>query len=166
MLKLKINDNEPIEAQVADGKVLLDEKALDWDIQSIGEGKFHIIHGHQSYRAEVVSADYKTKAFEVKVNGNTYQIEARDRFDMLLEKMGMANNAQAKVNQLKAPMPGKILDIMVSPGDTVAKGDKVLTLEAMKMENVLKSPADVTIKDIKISVGENVEKGHVMITFE
>lgn len=166
MLKLKINDGEAIEAKVADGKVHLDDQAVNWDIQQTGDRHFHILLDHQSYRAEVIKADYKAKAFVVSINNNHYTIEAKDRFDMLLEKMGMANVQQNKVAQLKAPMPGQILEIMVSEGDEVVKDQKVITLEAMKMENVLKSPAAGKVKSISCTVGKNVEKGHVLITFE
>jgi biotin carboxyl carrier protein len=62
-------------------------------------------------------------------------------------------------------MPGNILDVLVSTGDKVAKGDPLLILEAMKMENVIKAPTDVTIQKINVLVGDNVEKNQTLIEF-
>jgi len=77
----------------------------------------------------------------------------------------MTNGAAAKINNIKAPMPGLVIDLKVTTGDTVKAGDPLLILEAMKMENILKSPGDGTIKNVKIKKGESVEKGQVLIEF-
>ena len=68
-----------------------------------------------------------------------------------------------KVNDLKAPMPGLVLDILVSEGQTIQKGDNLLVLEAMKMENNLKATNDAVVKKIKVSKGDKVEKNTVLI---
>jgi biotin carboxyl carrier protein len=84
---------------------------------------------------------------------------------MLLEQMGMSAASLTKINNIKAPMPGLILSLSVQPGDAVHKGDTVLILEAMKMENVIKSPADGTIKTVRIIRGQTVEKNQVLVEF-
>ncbi len=71
----------------------------------------------------------------------------------------------SKVNEVKAPMPGLVLDIRVSEGDEVKKGDPILVLEAMKMENIIKSPTDGVIKKINVKKGLAVEKNQVLINF-
>ena len=63
-------------------------------------------------------------------------------------------------------MPGKILDIMVEVGDVVKKGQPVIILEAMKMENELKSPIDGIIKKLDVSVGQIVEKKTLILEIE
>jgi biotin carboxyl carrier protein len=93
-------------------------------------------------------------------------LSAKDRFDALLEQLGMGDAASAKVNDLKAPMPGLIVDIKVQVGDTIKKGDSLLILEAMKMENVLKSVGDGKVKAIKVSPKQNVEKNQILVEFE
>jgi biotin carboxyl carrier protein len=74
--------------------------------------------------------------------------------------------AVKKVSEIKSPMPGLVLDILVKPGDVIKKGDQVLILEAMKMENILKSQTDATVKSVEIETGIAVEKGQVLIKFE
>jgi acetyl/propionyl-CoA carboxylase alpha subunit len=113
----------------------------------------------------VVSADYASKNSVLKINGQRIELNAKDRFDLLLERLGMSNAAATKVNELKAPMPGLIVDIRVEPGQTVQKGDPLLVLEAMKMENILKAPADGTIGSLKVSLRDNVQKGQVLVQF-
>ncbi|MBK8500165.1 MAG: acetyl-CoA carboxylase biotin carboxyl carrier protein subunit [Flavobacteriales bacterium] len=75
------------------------------------------------------------------------------------------DKALKKVVDLKAPMPGLVLNILVKPGDTVRKNDPVLVLEAMKMENVIKAPADAVVKAIAAEKGKPVEKGQLLISF-
>jgi biotin carboxyl carrier protein len=78
----------------------------------------------------------------------------------------MSNASAQKVNDLKAPMPGLILQIAVNEGDIVKKGDTLLILEAMKMENVLKAQGDGIIKKIAVNKGDRVEKNHLLIKFQ
>jgi len=138
---------------------------IDWDLVEVSPNYFHIIHNNKSYRAEIVKADPQTKTFIIKVNGSVQTVTVKDKFDLLLEKMGMSEAATSKINNIKAPMPGLIIDLKIKVGDTVNAGDPLLILEAMKMENVLKSPGAGTIKTIKIKKGDSVDKGQVLIEF-
>jgi acetyl/propionyl-CoA carboxylase alpha subunit len=145
--------------------VTLNGEPFAWDLVDLGEGRFHVLHEGRSYKAEVVSADYATKNIVLKINGQRVELNAKDRFDLLLERLGMSNATAAKVNELKAPMPGLIVDIRVEPGQAVHKGDPLLVLEAMKMENILKAPADGTVGSIKVNLRDNVQKGQVLVQF-
>ena len=79
--------------------------------------------------------------------------------------MGMGVQSQAGADKLKAPMPGMVLAIHAQPGATVSKGDPLIVLEAMKMENILKAPQDGVIEAIQAKVGHPVEKGAVLLTY-
>ena len=79
--------------------------------------------------------------------------------------MGMVSKEIPKINKLDAPMLGNIINVLVSKGDKVTKGDPLLILEVMKMENVIKAPADVTIRKINVLVGDNVNKNQTLIKF-
>jgi biotin carboxyl carrier protein len=75
------------------------------------------------------------------------------------------NIAAKKINDIKAPMPGMVLSVLVSEGQEVKKGDSLIVLEAMKMENILKSPADGIIKKVVANKGTAVEKNQLLIQF-
>lgn len=141
-------------------------EAFEWDIVSAGNNSYHIIQGGKSYTAEVLSADYKTKVLTIRVNGTKYEVSVKDRFDILLAKMGMDALAEDKALDIKAPMPGMVLDILVEVGQEIKKGDPIVVLEAMKMENVLKSPSDSKVKAIHAEKGKAVEKNQVLVVFE
>jgi biotin carboxyl carrier protein len=80
--------------------------------------------------------------------------------------MGFEVGAVKKVNDIKAPMPGLILEIKINIGQEVKENDVLLILEAMKMENVLTSPRDGVIKSISVKKGDAVDKNHLLIVFE
>ena len=164
MFKASVNDTH-FEIRQEDGQLMINGELLNWDVSQIRDGYFHILHNNQSYRAEVVKIDNKAKTFTWKINGRLYTVRLQDRFDLLLEKMGMKNIASGKVNTIKAPMPGLIIDLKVKEGDSVQQGDPLLILEAMKMENILKSPGDGIVKSVKVKKGDSVEKNHVLIEF-
>ena len=145
--------------------LVVNGKPLDWNLTSLGNGHYHILYRKKGYRAEVVRTDREAKTVELKINGRKYTIQLRDKFDLLLEKMGMNNSASAKVNVIKAPMPGLIIDLRIKAGDFVKVGDPLLVLEAMKMENIIKAPGEGTVKQVKIKKGDTVEKGQLLVEF-
>jgi biotin carboxyl carrier protein len=77
----------------------------------------------------------------------------------------MSNGASAKIKELKAPMPGLVIDVRVKENDSVKKGDPLVILEAMKMENIIKSPADLIVKKVNIKKVNVIEKNQIMISF-
>ena len=164
MYKASVNKKN-FEIVDRDSELIIDGSKLDWDISEISDGHFHILINHKSYRAEIVKADPLTKSFALKINGKVYSVELKDKFDLLLEKMGMNNGATGKANTIKAPMPGLIINLHVKEGDTVMPGDALLILEAMKMENLIKASAQSVVKSVKVKKGDSVEKNQVLIEF-
>lgn len=152
-------------ATVGDKTLDITPDQINWDLVEYAPNCFHIIYNNKSYRAEIVKADHQTKSFTIKVNNTIQTVTLKDKFDMLLEKMGMNASATSKLNFVKAPMPGLIIDLKIKAGDTVNAGDALLILEAMKMENVLKSPGGGVVKSVKVKKGDSVEKGQVLIEF-
>ncbi|HEY4649971.1 MAG TPA: biotin/lipoyl-containing protein [Pontibacter sp.] len=165
MLQVKTANDKTWQVDIQKDAILLNGAPFNWDISPLGNNTYHIIHNYKSYTAELVSADYQAKAFTFKINGITHTLSVKDQFDLLLDKLGMSNANAQKVNDVKAPMPGLILEIKVQPGQEVKKGDPIMILEAMKMENILKSPGDGVVKEIKVAVRQNVEKNQVLILF-
>ena len=164
MFKAIVN-NKNFEITSTDDGLIVNGALLKWDLAEIAEGYFHIIYQNKSFRAEMVKTDAATKTFTFKINGNHYTVELKDKFDLLLEKMGLNNSSATKINNIKAPMPGLIIDLKIKAGDAVKAGEPLLILEAMKMENILKAPHEGVVKNVKVKKGDSVENGHVLIEF-
>ncbi len=158
-------NNKSFDIQPADDGILVNSNPLEWDLIAFENGQYHIRYKNKSYPCEVVKIDRETKTVDLKVKGLRYTVRLRDEVDLLMEKMGMAASAASKVNTIKAPMPGLIIDLRVKPGDAVKVGDPLLILEAMKMENIIKASGDGIVKLLKIKKGDSVEKGQVLIEF-
>ncbi len=150
----------------SDGNLFIDDKILNWDLKKVNDKLFHIIFEGESFVSEIISIDTENKKVLFRINGELLDVELKDKFDLLLEKLGMAHLTDKKVNDIKAPMPGSILNVMVKEGSSVAKDQPILILEAMKMENVIKSPIDGEILKVLVKTGENVEKNHKLIEFK
>jgi acetyl/propionyl-CoA carboxylase alpha subunit len=145
-------------------EVSINDKSHNSDVKDLGNGHFHIILDGRSVNIEVIDADEQNPT--IKVNRRVYQPIVKSETDLLLERLGMSAKAKKEVKDLKAPMPGLVLEFRVAPGDQVKMGDPLVVLEAMKMENVLKSPADVTVKSLNVNKGDAINKNTVLITFE
>jgi len=152
--------------------IVKDETTIDFsslknsDIIQLSDHKFHVLVADKSYEATIISSDFNAKSFVVEINGSHYPVSLKDDYDELVDRLGLGVVTSQKVNEIKAPMPGLVLDIMVSVGQAVNEGDNLLILEAMKMENVIKSPSEGLIKSITIEKGQAVEKGAILIEFE
>ncbi len=168
MLKVKVNNTaeHKIEFDAKDSsKGRINDVDFSLDLIQLKEGSYHLIKDSKSYNIEVIKADYKEKSFVIMINGTSYKLSAKDKFDLLLKELGFENLSSARINEIKAPMPGLVLDILVKVGDEVKKGDSLMILEAMKMENILKSSTDGIVKKINVEKKQAVEKGQVIINF-
>ena len=139
---------------------------MRFNLVQIREKEWHLLRDGKSYRIEWNDGKIEEKVISLKVNNTQYQAAVKDKFDLLLEKMGMSDKGTKQAGALKSPMPGKVLRIDVEVGQTVKKGDAILILEAMKMENAIKAPGEGTVKSILIKTGDALEKGVVMVEFE
>ena len=146
--------------------VLEDATKTGLDFIRLDDGHFHVLLGEKSYLATLEKVDYLAKAFVFRINGEVYEVKIADHFDQTVERLGLHSQATAKFKDLKAPMPGLVIDVMVEAGQKVHKGDSLLILEAMKMENVLKSPGDGVVKKIKVEKGAAVNKNQVLLEME
>ena len=142
------------------------EQMTDFDFVKEKDGHFHIFKNNKAYRAEVIATDFSNKTFTININGTPYEINIEDHFDQLVKQLGLSVVSTQKVGDVNAPMPGLVLDVSVKVGQEVKKGDGLLILEAMKMENVIKSVGEGIVKSIHIEQGKAVEKGQLLIEME
>ena len=161
MIKATVNGKE----FTVDGKNL-DGNLVEWDLLEVRDNTFHIIMNNKGYSAVLVSHNPEDKTMTINVNGNDYEIAVKDKYDILLQQMGISAKSSTTVNNIKAPMPGLIVNILAPEGTEVRKGDGLLILEAMKMENAIKSPRDGKIKKVHVQLRQAVEKNQVLLDFE
>ncbi|MCE3282928.1 MAG: biotin carboxyl carrier protein [Chitinophagaceae bacterium] len=136
------------------------------DVVQLSPGTFHIVHKNRSVSARVIESDATGKKQVVEVDGEVFTVEIKDELDQLLDKMGFSAVAGKQLKEIKAPMPGLVLQVNVTEGQQVKQGEKLLILVAMKMENSIMIQADATIKRVAVTAGQAVEKGQVLVELE
>lgn len=140
-------------------------EGLAYELDATGEPEvgMSVLYNNKSYTIVLLKADRESKQYKVQINGRKYDVTLKDKLDELLAGMGLTAGAAAKLNNIKAPMPGLVLNVLVAEGDIIKQGDALVVLEAMKMENILKSPGEGVVKKINIQKGQAVEKNQVLI---
>lgn len=166
MLQITVNEHTPHEITSREGQLYLNGAPAECDIKELPNGYISILHNGLSYTAIVESIDIKNKSMSLSINGMLHTITIKEPIDLLLSSMGLDMQSLHKAEPVKAPMPGMVLKVLVEPGQQINKGDGLLILEAMKMENLLKASASATVKAIKVSPNTAVEKGAVLIELE
>jgi pyruvate carboxylase subunit B len=101
--------------------------------------------------------------YTLSLDGYRFSIDAVDERGRSIRELARAAAASAGPAPLKAPMPGLIVRVLVAPGDTVAEGQGLVVMEAMKMENELRSPSAGTVRSVAATPGTAVEKGAVLV---
>ncbi|MGZ3866926.1 MAG: acetyl-CoA carboxylase biotin carboxyl carrier protein subunit [Bacteroidia bacterium] len=165
MYKIKVNNNTDLNFEKKENVWQLNGKDFVFDMIENNPTSFHILKDNKSYNAEIVSHNAAEKTLQIKVNQTIYNVSVKDKYDELLHQLGLDKAMTNKLTNIKAPMPGLVLNILVAEGTEVKKGDALIVLEAMKMENILKAPADAKVKAVAVKKGMAVEKNQVLIEF-
>jgi biotin carboxyl carrier protein len=121
--------------------------------------------GDQVHRV-VVRAGEGRGRYTLSLDGHRYDVEAFDERTHAIRELSGASAAQAGPAPLKAPMPGLVVRVSVTVGDTVAAGQGLVAIEAMKMENELRCVAGGRVKAVHAVVGQAVEKGALLVEIE
>ncbi|MCC6722290.1 MAG: acetyl-CoA carboxylase biotin carboxyl carrier protein subunit [Bacteroidia bacterium] len=163
MYKISVNEKPELDVKIENGKYYLNGQAIDVDIIKNNDGTFHALHNGFSYNIKVIEKQKHNLIIEV--NNKKHNIKLKNDLEDLLIKMGMDNLNENRMDEIKAPMPGLVLKILVNEGNEINKGDSLIILEAMKMENVIKATGDGIVTSVKVKQGEKVEKNQVLIKF-
>ncbi|SHJ66849.1 Biotin-requiring enzyme [Maribacter aquivivus] len=136
------------------------------DSIKVNAKNLHVLDNNSAFEVEVVHSDFLNKMMSLSINGNIYDIKLEDEYDQQVKKMGLLAVTTQKLNEVKAPMPGLIVDVMVEVGQEIVEGTPLLVLSAMKMENIILAQGEGIIKSIEVKKDDAVEKGQVIIEME
>ena len=100
------------------------------------------------------------------MDGTLYPVSVKGERDELLGTIPSEKLRKSGREEIKAPMPGLVVEVEVEEGEVVAQGSGLVIIEAMKMENELKSPLDGIVKEVRVQKGDTVEREHVLIVLE
>ena len=143
-------------------RVAVDGNEFLVDGKKTGRTNYSLIVDNRSFEIEV---DHTEDEYRVLVDGRNYHINLVD--ERRVRVGGTQSGLELQGRQLiSVPMPGKIIAVLVSEGDAVEKGQGLVIVEAMKMENEVRSPATGTVRDIKVKPGDTVEGGAVLVVVE
>jgi acetyl/propionyl-CoA carboxylase alpha subunit len=160
-------DNKSYQALVNGFTFNLTKTVLDTiDLVKRSPAEFHLIKDHRSINAKLVETDITGKKLKIEIEGEIFDIEIRDELDQLLEMMELGSASSKQVKEIRAPMPGLVLEIAITDGQEVNEGDKILILQAMKMENSIIIHTGAKIRSVMVTAGQAVEKGQVLVELE
>jgi acetyl/propionyl-CoA carboxylase alpha subunit len=146
------------------GEIRLDGERLQADFMAVAEQSLYsLLLDNRSFEAHISPEE---EGLEVLLHGSRYMVSIEDERSRLLRKAGKAELLQSGEFHLKAPMPGLIVEVPVESGQEVSKGDNLVILESMKMQNELKAPRDGTISRVRVKPGDSVKQNAVMIVLD
>src|SRR5689334_5171789 len=157
-----VND-EPRIVEITGGgdgryRVRIGDDVWDVDARHTAPGVYSLLVDGASHTAAVVEHD---GACVVQVGGKSYEVAVEEQSRHSIRTRGAGGATRSRT--LTAPLPGKISRVAVRPGDTVAAGDTLIVIEAMKMENEFKATGPGTVAEIRVTPGQPVNAGDVLI---
>lgn len=152
-----------LEVQVEGGRISLssgDEK-IAADVVPLPDGEsYSLLVDGRSYE---VAIEEDASGLRVTLGGKTFTAQVRSPLEKVLREVRRTGNTDAGW-KLLAPMPGLVVSIKVSPGDTVSAGTPILIMEAMKMQNELAAEAPGVVEQVHVAPRQSVEAGQTLIT--
>jgi len=159
-----IEDKQYLIEIIDDKHISLDGKIYNIDFEAVsGQPVYSLIVDGKSHEAYVQQGD---ENWQVLLRGRLYPATVEDEREKRLRAAAGGGVAETGEFQLKAPMPGLVVAIPVSEGQDVKKGQVLLILESMKMQNELKAPRDGRVSRIKVKPGESVEQKQALLSVQ
>ncbi len=160
----KETNKEFVFSFLENGEVSFNSKDLNLNVEKTEDGFLFLNMSGKKHSIEVVSC--KQNEYELLVNGVSYLFSVETPFSLKRKKMLLSQASESTTIRLKAPMPGKILEVMVKTGDIVKAGDTLLILEAMKMQNAILASTKGIIKKVLVKEGDTTSKSDLLIELE
>ena len=159
-----INDTEYMIEIIDERHIAVNGQVLTVDFNSVnGQPVYSLLVDSKSYEAYVYPGEEK---WEVLLMGRQFQVMVEDERDKRLRAAAGGSVSETGEYQLKAPMPGMVVSILVEEGQEVEKGQVLLILESMKMQNELKSPRAGIIGRLRVKAGESVEQRQTLLSVQ
>lgn len=158
-----IGDREYIVEILDERHVIIDGTPYTVDFDSVSDQPvFSLLVDGQSYEAYVYSNE--EEGLQVLMHGSLYPAFVEDEREKRLRAQSGGGVAEWGEYHLKAPMPGLVVALPVGEGQPVTKGDVLVILESMKMQNELKAPRDGTVSRLRVAVGDSVELRQTLLS--
>jgi len=157
-------DGKEFEIEIVDERhIRIGNRLLEVDFESVsGQPVFSLILSGKSYEAFVYQSD---EDWEVLIRGRQYQVKVEDEREKRLKTTGGSGITDGEFH-LKAPMPGLVVTVLIEEGQEVKKGQVMLILESMKMQNELKAPRDGIMGRVRVKAGESVEQRQTLLSVQ
>ena len=157
-------DDRSFDISFEEGALTVNGTPMEYSFEPVGANYFSLLIDGRSVPVVVTPLD--NDRLRVSIDGTTKTVRVQDEHDLLLERFGLAAAAEAGEHEIRAPMPGLVLSVMVAEGQSVQEGDSLLVLEAMKMENELQAPAAGVVQTIHVAADEAVDKDALLIEID
>lgn len=144
--------------------IMINHKKTDIKIFDDENGFTYILYKRKKYLAEIVEKNQNQ--YTVLINGVSYIFSIETPFSYKRRKYLDKTKSKSKTEIVGAPMPGKIVDILVEPGAKVKEGEAILILEAMKMQNEITSPVTGVVKNVVIKHNDIVNKEDILVEID
>jgi biotin carboxyl carrier protein len=160
-------DNQTYEINVeGSGKITVDGVDVTSDMQRIGRlDLYSLLVDNVSHEVFVEEGNSnQPNVYGVLVSGARYLVRVQDERSRRLALADRSLKPPAGELIIKAPIPGLVINVAVTPGQVVAEGDSLIILEAMKMENELRAPREGTVHEVRVAPGDLVALGQVLLS--
>lgn len=161
--RIKTGKDSLYEVEKRGTDLFVDGVKIQADVIQPDEHRLHIILEGKSYSVTLSTFNTEEQTYSLIINGKLVESSVEDPLKELLK--AIHSGKRVSMTELTAPMPGLVREVKVKPGDVVKKGEGIMVLEAMKMENVLKTTGEGVVKEIMVTNGQAVEKGQRLVTF-
>ena len=154
--EIKILDN---------GHVFVDGQKKNYELIKFNQSNFLLRVDNRFFETRIQKID--TEFYEISVNQNNFKISIRTALqEKAFKLISDSQSGHTHLTTVRSPMPGLVLKIKKAEGETISKGDSIIILEAMKMENEIKSPINGILKSISVKEGLAVEKNSILFIIE
>ena len=142
-------------------RVLVEGDPINVDVCEVSDGLLSVIVDGKSYDVYVENKD--RGEYTLTIRDQLRSVKVLSRRDLLLARYGVVDTLQSREKEIRAPMPGLVLNVYVSEGDVIDAGVSLLVLEAMKMENEVRAASSGSVARVHVRAGDAVGKNDLLI---